>query len=349
MACNCPITIPSTNKYLSQGTITVPCGRCYGCLSMKRTQWTFRFEQEFKYSTKTFFVTLTYDNENVPWIEGNYGKFFCSMCFNKDDYQKWLKRIRKNTPDSRFKYYAVGEYGTDTARPHYHFLIFATGHNMEKLEEQLSKQWTKGNVKVDELLNDNHYRGALHYVTKHQLKLEGDAKYWKKLVNNDKEALRKLQPFAAMSKGIGKCWLTEDIYNTYSEEYRTYIIFDGQPMSMPRYYKQKLYGFFTKQQKAAYAKKAMAQYENRYNQTVENLIANNPDLNRWNVHEHIRINNILESDIRFSKAKKKPRNANSILHRQQQFAQQLKLKDKWHKQTFSRTYSSPTYPIVRLT
>lgn len=60
------------------------------------------------------FITLTYDEEKVP-DDGN---------LVPKHIQDWLKRIRKEVAPVRLRYYAVGEYGDTSFRPHYHVALF---------------------------------------------------------------------------------------------------------------------------------------------------------------------------------------------------------------------------------
>ena len=45
------------------------------------------------------------------------------MTLQKSDLQKFFKRLRKKTHE-KISYYAVGEYGDNTQRPHYHIILF---------------------------------------------------------------------------------------------------------------------------------------------------------------------------------------------------------------------------------
>jgi len=63
--------------------------------------------------TENSFVTLTYADNFIP--NGNTLKPL--------DITRWLKRIRKHHP-TPLRYYAVGEYGDVTQRPHYHVALF---------------------------------------------------------------------------------------------------------------------------------------------------------------------------------------------------------------------------------
>ena len=48
---------------------TVPCGRCIPCKSNKRVQWAFRIYQQFKDAQNGYFITLTYNDDNLPVLD----------------------------------------------------------------------------------------------------------------------------------------------------------------------------------------------------------------------------------------------------------------------------------------
>ena len=60
------------------------------------------------------FITLTYDDENIPW-DGS---------LNKQHFQAFMKRLRWHNKEKKIRYFHVGEYGEQLSRPHYHALIF---------------------------------------------------------------------------------------------------------------------------------------------------------------------------------------------------------------------------------
>lgn len=66
---------------------------------------------------KASFVTLTYTDENLPLSLDGYPV----LC--KRDVQLFFKRLRKRYGEG-IRYYACGEYGPKTKRPHYHCIIF---------------------------------------------------------------------------------------------------------------------------------------------------------------------------------------------------------------------------------
>lgn len=117
---------------------------------------------------KNAFVTLTYDDANLPADR--------SLC--PRDLQLYLKRLRKAVSPSRFRFYAVGEYGDQTNRPHYHVGFFGypgcdNGRSVYRLGrgnccywcDLVRDTWGKGNIDVGELVPDSAQYLA-GYVTK---------------------------------------------------------------------------------------------------------------------------------------------------------------------------------------
>lgn len=121
------------------------------------------------------FLTLTYSDETVP--EG--------QTVVKKDAQAFLNRLRHRSGVGHVRYFGVGEYGTKTQRPHYHFALF----NLPPApyEKILEETWGKGLISVGEI----EPRSAAYvcgYATK-------------KMTNSNDERLDGREPeFAIMSK-----------------------------------------------------------------------------------------------------------------------------------------------------
>lgn len=96
------------------GTRTdIPCGGCIGCRLDRAAEWQARLIHESKMHTASCFLTCTYDDDHLP-KDGS---------LNKKHFQDFLKRLRKHT-NGGIRFFACGEYGDQTRRPHYHALIF---------------------------------------------------------------------------------------------------------------------------------------------------------------------------------------------------------------------------------
>lgn len=92
------------------------CGKCVPCLITRRKTWIHRLILEQYQHQSSTFVTLTYDDKHIP--EGG--------TLVPKDLTDWLKRFRKALSPLNIRYYAVGEYGENTERPHYHVIIFGS-------------------------------------------------------------------------------------------------------------------------------------------------------------------------------------------------------------------------------
>ena len=68
-----------------------PCGKCVACLSRRRNDWTYRLTKEKEMSDYTYFLTLTYDQANIPIRIVDNTPYFV---FDKTHVQKYLKRVR---------------------------------------------------------------------------------------------------------------------------------------------------------------------------------------------------------------------------------------------------------------
>lgn len=97
---------------LKEKVYTIPCGKCRGCRISKAKDWAIRAVAELKAHKKAAFLTLTYNNENLPK----------KRSLQKKDLQNFWKRLRKS--NEKIRYLACGEYGPRTKRPHYHAIVF---------------------------------------------------------------------------------------------------------------------------------------------------------------------------------------------------------------------------------
>lgn len=94
--------------------VQVPCGQCLECRIQQTRVWADRCVLEAKQWNDNYFITLTYDDCNVP----------SNGSLNKRDYQLFLKRLRKRFPDTKIRYLISGEYGDRSMRPHFHLILF---------------------------------------------------------------------------------------------------------------------------------------------------------------------------------------------------------------------------------
>lgn len=110
----------------TQGVRAYGCGSCMPCLIKRRKIWQHRIMLESLLHSDNCFVTLTYSDEEVPKLTGSSSLVDGSPMLTLEPMHltNWLKRLRKAISPSKIRYYAVGEYGDRTWRPHYHVALF---------------------------------------------------------------------------------------------------------------------------------------------------------------------------------------------------------------------------------
>lgn len=107
--------------------IELPCGHCVGCRLERSRQWANRCLMELEYHDSAYFVTLTYNDDYVPrsyYADPATGEAQPSLTLCKRDFQLFMKRLRKAFPEDKIRFFACGEYGPTTFRPHYHAILF---------------------------------------------------------------------------------------------------------------------------------------------------------------------------------------------------------------------------------
>lgn len=105
----------------------IPCGKCTGCRLEYSRQWADRCMLELEYHDSAYFVTLTYDDMHVPtnyYADPETGESNAVYTLKPRDLQLFMKRLRKRFPDDDIRFFACGEYGDNTQRPHYHVILF---------------------------------------------------------------------------------------------------------------------------------------------------------------------------------------------------------------------------------
>lgn len=182
--------------------LLVPCGKCMYCRIQARENWTLRILHEINYWKESMFLTLTYDEENVP-KDGS---------LLKSDLQKFFKRLRKNLDNNydkrKIAYFACGEYGEERGRPHYHVLLFGLDHRNDEHKQLIKDSWNKCDwVKLSFNPKKKPFgdisRNSIRYVVGYMEKsIKGN---WKKYAYNKIE-----EPFHLLSKGIGKRYAIEN-------------------------------------------------------------------------------------------------------------------------------------------
>lgn len=123
-----PQDLGDRKKMIRQGRrLLLPCRKCVGCRLDKSREWANRVVMEQLYHQESWFLTLTYDDEHLPPaypVDPATAEILSvHATLVKEDLQKFFKRLRFNSKQE-LRYFASGEYGSQTYRPHYHCLIF---------------------------------------------------------------------------------------------------------------------------------------------------------------------------------------------------------------------------------
>lgn len=120
--------------------LELPCGRCTGCQLAHARAWALRCQLELQNHDQGVFSTLTYDDKHKP------------VTLSKTHLQLWLKRLRARLQRSKtarnVRFFAAGEYGETTRRPHYHAILYGVGLDDRDL---LETTWGLGHLRTDPL------------------------------------------------------------------------------------------------------------------------------------------------------------------------------------------------------
>lgn len=234
----------------------VPCKECAGCQEAYSKEWATRCMLEAARYEHNYFITLTYDEYHIPkndellnkktgevfendnWEQGHLCPDHITK-FNKDVREYW----RTHYEHTGIKFYASGEYGGLTRRPHYHMIMFNLPIKLEDLKiykvknghilwncDILTKIWDKGFVGLAEVNWDTCAYTARYVMKKLKGKIE-DEKYYENGM---------VPEFVRMSRrpGIGIDYFKEHMQEMYKNDE---IILAGhaekiQPVKPPKYY-----------------------------------------------------------------------------------------------------------------
>lgn len=266
--CYKPITIVNKHRKASNDShlMTVPCGKCIKCINKKRKEWAFRLYQESKDHATAYFVTLTYDEENLPYLNVSTGEFPVRLsegiekwretdilekivykkdvqdfiknlrshqnhfikkhAFRKDPHRKEKIKDKKLLEKYRIRYYFTSEYGTKYTKRPHYHGIVWNLEPQVNRKLELQKIWTLGNVKTVPI--DGADVGTYYYLTKYLYK-QKNFNIWT------------FKPFQLMSTKpfIGNRYMeTSKDYHVYKKDLITK--FNNQHMVLPRVYKDRL-------------------------------------------------------------------------------------------------------------
>lgn len=220
----------SRDQAFSPFTLKLPCQQCTGCRLERVRQWAIRCMHEKQMHENCEFASLTYDPECLP-ADGS---------LSTRDVQLFWKRLRKRY--GRFRYFASGEYGPSTQRPHYHAVIFGISFPDKKFYKYndrgeplyvsagLDDTWQNGLC----VLGDVTFESACYVASYCVDKVTGDRADEHYLrVSPDGVVSEVLPERGWMSKGIGRGWFEKYRDQTYATDS---VVMRGIEMRPPRYY-----------------------------------------------------------------------------------------------------------------
>lgn len=229
MQCAFPVRVkvkePSSRlKPLYPEGLLVPCGKCVLCLKAKRLEWSMRVLHELCSHDSSIFITLTYRDEFLP----------ANGSLVKEDLQKFFKRLRKSLGDRKIRYFAAGEYGDKTARPHYHAIIF--GMDLTDIDKQyIIDAWPFADWSVKAIRQYSFglaEAASIQYVAQYIDKVGNDLN--RKVMYED---TNRVVPFRLSSLGIGRDYCDNNVDQITDLGYITVF---GRTISLPRYYINRL-------------------------------------------------------------------------------------------------------------
>ncbi|QCQ84676.1 replication initiator protein [Blackfly microvirus SF02] len=253
----------------------LPCGKCTGCRLERSRQWAVRLMHEAQQHKHNSFVTLTYKDSELPntgaraaadaarslslglpqpidnhaYTEARTHEIQeGAASLSKADLTAFTKRLNENSRrkfGNGVKYYACGEYGDRTQRPHYHIAIFGEDFGVDRVfyknapsgkplyrSKTLDRLWPHGGADIGDLTFESAAYIARYVMKKHtgpkaiehyMRENERGEKYW-------------LTPeFNVMSRrpGIAKKWFDKNRHDVYPHDH---VISRGHPAKPPRAY-----------------------------------------------------------------------------------------------------------------
>lgn len=237
------------------------CGKCHECLARRRDSWSFRLYHQSLVSNSVHFITLTYAEAPISF------NGVPTLC--KRDLQLFFKRLRKRNKGP-LKYYAVGEYGANYHRPHYHVILFGLDTSLAQRSLFLSERvWGLGHVDLA-ISNVRTINYTVGYVMKGA---------WQPMDEFDDRA----PEFSCMSKNLGLSYLDEKTWDYHLDRMINYVRMpNGTLSALPRYYRDRI---FSKEERKELNEEAKMIRDTNWTEWC-NHIANEPRIKNDAIRRH---------------------------------------------------------------
>lgn len=235
----------------------VPCKKCPACLSNRARVWTSRLEDELSGYDKACFITLTYTEEQLSEIIDNYGSATLVKRHLQLFWKLFRQDIAKRFEGRKIRYFAVGEYGEQNERPHYHAIVFNLSPS--EADSIIRNSWSRGFVCVGSCTV-----ASIAYVSRYVMK---------KIFGPEKAkyiSTGRVPPFQSSSNrpGIGFNYLKNNWEHLYRDGYD---VKSGQKVALPEYYKKFLFGEEEKQAILLRAAEVSKNLENDISRRVDDV------------------------------------------------------------------------------
>lgn len=213
--------------------IQVPCGSCLGCRSEQARQWAVRILHESRCHDQSWFVTLTYDDESLP----EHGSL------RPDDFKGFVRALRRRS-ERPISYYGCGEYGSHTARPHYHAVLFGADFSDKSLwaHRDTGTSWRSPTLESCWKLGHSEFSpvtfASASYVAgyvRKKVAARANPEYYLRVNEETGEIVEVVPEFSRMSlrPAIGKRWIEKHWQDVYPKDY---VVVEGFESKPPRYY-----------------------------------------------------------------------------------------------------------------
>lgn len=246
--------------------VQLPCGKCIGCRLERARQWAVRCMHEAKLYERNCFVTLTYNEGNVPRTPSGL------LTLEPRDLTLFLKKLRWRY-GAGIRYFQCGEYGDRTERPHHHLLLF--NHDFDDrvrhgssesgaplyTSRSLDNLWGFGDCSIGEATFE-----SAGYIARYTMKKAGES--W---IDKSPVLDGRVPEYLTMSRrpGIGYGWCVKNHRDYYPSDQ---VVVNGKASRPPRYYD----GVMEKISRGKMLRVKYARRKKAEEASFENAVGNNP-------------------------------------------------------------------------
>ena len=245
----------------------IPCGRCIPCLRKRALSWAFRLYHENRASLSAYFITLTYDTDNLPIVDCRPLKTLLerNRKANRRTYEKWKNDHTKSAKDYD-KSVIVEKLSNKPMDFRYEVTLWKK--DLQMFIDRLRKRefrHSKRSIKYYACGEYGSEGGRPHYhliVFNLSKKVLADvSEIWdmkgivdvkpvtdgricyvaKYVVKPEEDHSKKARPFSIQSQGLGSNYLTTDKIEYHKDGSIFYGTHKGIKCRLPRYYVNKIW------------------------------------------------------------------------------------------------------------